>query len=311
LYQGDGKTPVPYWHVFLRPAGSINASARDMAQYVRFLLGRGTIDGTMILPREDIERMERSETWIGTRAGLSLGYGLSMYRTADSTGFVWTGHNGGVQGGLSDMSYLPDAGLGYALQINSGNGGVLRELGRLLRGFLTRSLPRPPEPPVGSVPGSVAAEFAGWYRPVSPRQQHLYFLERIAGLTRMTFAGDTMRMVPLLDKPLTLVAVDSFRFRQPGASVPGVALLHDQENGRPRGLEAFSPGLGSMARESGIQAVVELGLGVAWLAGVQVGVLALMLVPVRWLVRRVRRQSLRPSAARPLWRAAMVASPSS
>jgi hypothetical protein len=124
----------------------------------------------------------------------------------------------------------------------------------------------------------------------------------------MTFAGDTMRMLSLLDKPLTLVAVDSLRFRQPGASVPGVALLHDQENGRPRGLEAFSPGVGSMARESGIQALVELGLGVAWLAGVLIGVIALVLVPVRWLVRRVRRQSLRPSAARPLWRAAMVAS---
>jgi CubicO group peptidase (beta-lactamase class C family) len=308
LYQGDGKTPVPYWHVFIRPAGSINASAHDMAQYVRFLLGRGTIDGTTILPREDIERMERSETWIGTRAGLTLGYGLHLYRVADTTGFVWTGHNGGVEGGLSDMSYLPDAGVGYALQINTGNGGALRELARLVKGFLTRSLARPPEPPVASVPTNVAAEFAGWYRPVSPRQQHLYFLERIGGLTRVKFSSDTMRMHPLLDNPLAFVAVDSLRFRQPGASVAGVAFLHDAENDRARGLESFSPGLGSMARESGIQAVAELVLGVAWLAAVLLGALALVLVPVRWLVRRVRKRPLRPSAARPLWRALIVAS---
>ena len=31
LYHPDGKTPYPYWHILLRPAGSINASANDMA----------------------------------------------------------------------------------------------------------------------------------------------------------------------------------------------------------------------------------------------------------------------------------------
>ena len=31
LYQADGKTPYPYWNILLRPAGSINASAKDMA----------------------------------------------------------------------------------------------------------------------------------------------------------------------------------------------------------------------------------------------------------------------------------------
>ena len=31
LYHNDGKTPYPYWHILLRPAGSINASANDMA----------------------------------------------------------------------------------------------------------------------------------------------------------------------------------------------------------------------------------------------------------------------------------------
>ena len=36
----DGKTPTPYWNFFERPAGSINASARDMAAYVQFYLNR-------------------------------------------------------------------------------------------------------------------------------------------------------------------------------------------------------------------------------------------------------------------------------
>ena len=40
LYHPDGTTPYPYWNILIRPAGSINASAEDMAAYVRFYLNR-------------------------------------------------------------------------------------------------------------------------------------------------------------------------------------------------------------------------------------------------------------------------------
>jgi CubicO group peptidase (beta-lactamase class C family) len=42
LYQPGGKTPYPYWNILYRPAGSINASANDMAPYVQFYLNRGS-----------------------------------------------------------------------------------------------------------------------------------------------------------------------------------------------------------------------------------------------------------------------------
>ena len=38
LYHADGKTPFPYWYISGRPAGSINASAKDMARLVQFYL---------------------------------------------------------------------------------------------------------------------------------------------------------------------------------------------------------------------------------------------------------------------------------
>src|SRR5262249_175010 len=38
LYHNDGVTSYPYWHIAYRPAGAINASANDMANYVRFYL---------------------------------------------------------------------------------------------------------------------------------------------------------------------------------------------------------------------------------------------------------------------------------
>ena len=306
LYRDDGRTTYPYWHVFIRPAGSINASATDMAEYLRFLLGRGTINGTTLLPAEDIARMERAETWIGTRAGLTMGYGLHLYRLTDSTGFVWTGHNGGVEGGLSDLSYIPESGVGYATQINTANGSVQGELAALVRGFLTKDLQRLPEPPVGTLAPAVSGEFSGWYRPVSPRMQHLWFAERIGGLAALRFSDDRLHYKPLLGDETELIPVDSMRFRGRGEPVATVALLRDPENDRPQAAEVDQT---SMQRVGSLQAWTEIALGGGWLAALVAGFVALALVPIRALIRRVRKRPAKPaSEARPLWRSAMIAS---
>ncbi|HEY2003060.1 MAG TPA: serine hydrolase domain-containing protein, partial [Acidobacteriaceae bacterium] len=99
LYHDDGKTPYPYWNILERPAGAINASANDMAAYVEFYLNRGAVNGQPILPATDIDRMEApTRTW-QAQQGLKAGYGLSNY-TSIHDGFVYHGHNGGVEGGL-------------------------------------------------------------------------------------------------------------------------------------------------------------------------------------------------------------------
>ena len=65
LYHPDGKTPYPYWNIIYRPAGSINASAKDMAAYVRFYLNRGTVDGMQVMPASSIDRMESPDAHLG------------------------------------------------------------------------------------------------------------------------------------------------------------------------------------------------------------------------------------------------------
>src|SRR6185369_10239565 len=49
LYHADGVTTYPYWHFCFRPSGAVNASAKDMANYVRFYLQRGSLDGAQLL----------------------------------------------------------------------------------------------------------------------------------------------------------------------------------------------------------------------------------------------------------------------
>src|ERR1035437_2124735 len=143
LYYEDGKTPHHYWNILLRPAGAINASAKDMAAYVGFYLNRGAVGGTQVVPAAFIDRMETpTRTW-AAQQGLKAGYGLSNY-TSIQDGFVYHGHNGGGDGGLTDMSYLPEYGVGYFYSINSGNGAAFGKLGEAIRAYVTRNLTRQP-----------------------------------------------------------------------------------------------------------------------------------------------------------------------
>ncbi|HEV2438154.1 MAG TPA: serine hydrolase domain-containing protein [Verrucomicrobiae bacterium] len=106
LYRADGVTPYPYWHISYRPAGSINASARDMANYVRFYLQRGSLDGTQLVRAASIERMETTESLPAAKLGKFAGYGLYNYATPDGA-FVFHGHNGGVMGGADRDGLSP------------------------------------------------------------------------------------------------------------------------------------------------------------------------------------------------------------
>jgi len=162
LYREDGTT-VPYWHILMRPAGSINASAREMANYVQFFLNRGSFGGIQLLPPEAIDRMEQPTSNYAAREGLKTGYGLSNYTTVYRR--IFHGHNGGVDGGLTELAYLPGDGVGYVCMINSGNGGALNQINGLIRMYLNQTLPKPAVPPVALVAASIVRD----YVPVSDR----------------------------------------------------------------------------------------------------------------------------------------------
>jgi CubicO group peptidase (beta-lactamase class C family) len=308
LYKADGVTPVNYWYVFIRPAGSINANAHDMGAYVRFLLGRGTVDGKMLLDTASLVRMEHAASGSAARAGLVPGYGLHLWRTADSTGFIWTLHGGGVEGGLSDMSYLPELGIGYAMQINSGNGGALRLMQQAVRGYLTLGLaPLTPEPPVANVAGTTRAEFGGWYRGVSPRMEHLAGVERLTNIGHVTFHDHSFILKPLFGDRMRYIAVDSLRFRRPGQREATLAFVRDAANDRERGIEDVGAGLGtSYAQVSAIDALGTVALTFGWVAAMVLALVAMLFGAGRWVWRRVRKQPAVRAEAAGTWRAVAV-----
>lgn len=185
LYHDDGKTPFPYWHILLRPAGAINASANDMANYLLFYLHRGRMNDTEVVPAASIDRMENPASTWAAKEGLKAGYGLGNFWLS-MDGFVYHGHDGGVNGGLTEMQYMPEEGVGYFYSINSGSGDAVEKIGARIRAYITRKLQKPPVPPVMPLAAN-AREYAGWYEPDSPRVELLRFFFRLAGLAHFDF----------------------------------------------------------------------------------------------------------------------------
>jgi CubicO group peptidase (beta-lactamase class C family) len=303
-YLSDGRRAAEYWHALQRPAGAANVSAEDMAQYVRFLLNRGAVGSRQLLPSAAIERLERSETSLGTRAGLPVGYGLHMSRYVDA-GFVWTGHDGGVPGGLTNMAYLPEHGVGFALMINSDSRVAFTEISALLRDFVARGIARraPPAPAplpwVADAPLPWVAEvrYTGWYRPDNPRVQHVYFYERLVALTRVTVDGGALVVTPLLGGPTRYLPVSGLTFRGEREPVATLALIDDAANGRPVAIERMGYMLPtSLVHVATPVVLAELTLTVLW----AVGALLTVLVAAVWLVRLALRRPGR-SPAMAIW----------
>jgi CubicO group peptidase (beta-lactamase class C family) len=235
LYHDDGKTPYSYWHILERPAGAINASANDMAAYVQFYLNRGSVNGKQVVPSADIDRMESPTSTWAAKDGMKAGYGLSNYWSVQE-GFVYHGHDGGVEGGLTDMSYMPEYGVGYFYSINSGNGDAFDKIGKTIRAYITKGLDKPALPPVASLPPN-AVFYGGWYEPDSPRVELTHFLERLAGLSYIQFHDSKLLMTSLGARNDEYIPVTGGQFRHvskkhPPAPIAEFELLSVNPEGR-------------------------------------------------------------------------------
>ncbi|MGA3007636.1 MAG: serine hydrolase domain-containing protein, partial [Opitutaceae bacterium] len=230
LYRLDGKTPIPYWHFILRPAASINASAKEMANYVQFYLNRGSFGGVQLLPSEAIDRMEEPTSTYAAREGLKTGYGLSNH-TVIRNRWQYHGHNGAVPGCLTDLAYLPEAGVGYVFMINSENSRAQSRISRLIQAYLTRNLTQPKLPSGPPVSSKQAQNYAGWYEPVSPRIEHRRFMLRILGLTKMRVTDGGLSLQGMRGPEERYVAVTDLLFRREKDPVPTLALIEDRSDG--------------------------------------------------------------------------------
>ncbi len=295
LYHADGKTPYPYWNILIRPAGAINASAQDMAAYVQFYLNRGSVNGAEVMPATSIDRMEiPTRTW-AAQQGLKAGYGLSNYWSFHD-GFVYHGHNGGVEGGLTEMAYMPEYGVGYFFSINSGNGEAFEKIGKTIRAYVIRDLQKPALPAAAPLPAD-AETYAGWYEPDSPRVQVIYFLERLLGLAKVRFDGANMFVTSLGEKNEEFVPVFGAQFREVPKKdlpqpVPTAELLTPNAEG-----QFIQIGGGTMKRLPVWLALAELVLA-TWFA---IAVVSVLVYAPFWLLGGLSKKRRRPAERAIRW----------
>ncbi len=227
LYHNDGKTPYPYWDISVRPAGSINASAKDMARLVAFYLARGTLDGRQIMPASAIAKMETPTRNWAAQAGLENGYGLANY-TSVQEGRLWHGHDGGVLGGLTNMEYLPDAGIGYFFSINTASGEAAYKIGKAVRAYLTLDVPPRRMPKPAALPGNAAA-FAGWYQPASIRSAFSQGVMRLLGINLVRIRDGALIVSALGDWKQTYLPVSGALLRRDNTPIATMAILPERE----------------------------------------------------------------------------------
>jgi hypothetical protein len=218
----DPDTPAPFTPIAHRAAGSLLASATDLGKLVQFWLRRG--DGTPIVSRAGLDRIERQGTMPYPR--MDLEYGLGNYGDVAHPVFS-RGHDGGLPGFVSTLRYFPELGVGYVLLLNATHSArAHRELRGLAFAYLTRDLVLPVAPAVAAQRALPSAEA---YRFASPRHALLGFLERSLLAWRTTPTLQGVYVEPLIGWPHELERTQDGGYRIRGESGTSVRFLHDRD----------------------------------------------------------------------------------
>lgn len=232
LYREDGVTPLPYWHILYRPSGAVNASAAEMARFLRMLVNRGSLDGVPLVTPSSLERMERPETTYAARAGLAVGYGLGN-RATYAGGFLFHGHDGGIPGAVAKLEYLPQEGVGFVVLLNSASREALDGIAQICRTYLTANMARPVAPLAATLSPNVREALDGYWKVENPRQKAAGALFDLVGVANVDTDTDGFQMhVPFRSETDRYHAVGGRLFRSEKSSGPDAVLAETPEGDR-------------------------------------------------------------------------------
>lgn len=268
----DGRVQPVAWRNIdnIGPAGSINSSVRDMAQWLRLQLGGGAYGGARLITPASVKEMHAAQTvipvdtlserlWPSTHfRAYGLGWSLADYR-----GRKLVAHNGAIDGMRAQVTLVPEEHLGVVVLSNGGEtsrlltqavafrvvdaylGDPVVDWSALLLAVRHRQVARDStdrakqdaERVVGTSPSVPQGQYAGTYR------SELYGDATIS----IDNGALVLRFGPHLTADLAHWHFDTFvaRWRDPGAPAELVTFALDQR-GKVQSLTW--PDLGSFAR---------------------------------------------------------------
>ena len=97
------------------PAGSINSSARDMAEWVKFVLNGGTVNGKRLVSEKGYDEWLKPQMKMNPSGTVNYGLGWMLH--------TWNGlkvveHGGNIDGFNSLVAMIPEKKLGFVLLTN-------------------------------------------------------------------------------------------------------------------------------------------------------------------------------------------------
>ncbi|HEV7643209.1 MAG TPA: serine hydrolase [Pyrinomonadaceae bacterium] len=138
------------------PAGSINSSARDMAQWLRFVLNGGTVNGKPLVSAQSYQEWTKPQMKIGGTSSYGLGWFLQEWN-----GLKVVQHGGNIDGFNSLVAMIPEKKLGFVMLTNVSGSSLGGELMPIVwQGILGEKTPEDS----GKLPLKTMEKMAGRYR---------------------------------------------------------------------------------------------------------------------------------------------------
>jgi CubicO group peptidase (beta-lactamase class C family) len=231
-YANGGYEAEEFEFYNIAPAGSMSATATDMAHFMISHLQNGRYGDARILQEETAKEMHRRHFSHDPKVN-GIGYG---FMEMDRNGQRIVMHGGETSWFRTALWLFPEQDVGLFVSYNSAGGEEARE--ELFDAFLDRYYPAP-DPPVGKPPADFlerADRFTGSYWPTRAAQTTP---EKLNALTQMRSVSATedgaLLTRPLRGDPQRWVEVEPLVFREVG----GEGTLVFRENGQGRITHLF------------------------------------------------------------------------
>ncbi len=279
---------VPDFNALIRPAGSMNASPKDMALFLEFLLGRGSINGRQVLTADSLHRFENPESFFALRQGLDVGYSLGV-RPKFEKGYKGFGHRGGAPGMLGEYLYFPELGMGVSVSFNQMNDKALNKVLDKVLSFMFADIPGK-TPPLVSLDSQQLSQFAGYYELRSQRMELMRFINELVGGETVFVKDGSLYISEFSGEPVKLFPVSDHSFRKEGQSEATVIFLRTDEG------EVMADSSTHYVKASALPSRITIGLLITTFVCIfSILVYALIWIPVH-LYRKYRKNGVGNSA---------------
>ncbi|HEX8187216.1 MAG TPA: serine hydrolase, partial [Pyrinomonadaceae bacterium] len=144
----------------IAPAGAINSSARDMAQWLRLMLGGGAFEGRRLVSEKSFEELIKPQMKVAGPVSYGLGWFLREWK-----GHKVAEHGGNIDGFNAQVALMPDRRLGFVMLTNVSASPLPASAMNVVWSNLVDD-PGPPAPPAVAAadPAAKIEDEAGVYR---------------------------------------------------------------------------------------------------------------------------------------------------